>query len=112
MPRHRSAVTPSPRGSFARRVLTVVTRIPPGRVATYGDVADAAGHPGAARAVGTVMRTCSRPGIPCHRVVAAGGRVGGYGGRPEVKQALLRQEGVTVAGSRIRDFAQRRWPGE
>jgi methylated-DNA-[protein]-cysteine S-methyltransferase len=112
MPRRGSTRTAPPRGAFSRRVVAVVTRIPPGRVATYGDVAEGAGYPGAARAVGTVMRTCGRPDVPCHRVVAAGGRLGGYGSRPEIKQALLRQEGITVAGSRIRDFALRRWSGE
>ena len=66
---------------FSRRVLSVVRRIPPGRVATYGDVAAFAGRPRAARAVGNIMRGCSRADVPCHRVVAAGGRLGGYGGR-------------------------------
>jgi methylated-DNA-[protein]-cysteine S-methyltransferase len=96
--------------SFVRRVLAVVSRIPPGRIATYGDVAAAAGFEGAARAVGTVMRTCRRPDLPCHRVVAAGGRLGGYGGNTALKQVLLRHEGVTVVGTRIRNFGDRRWP--
>ena len=54
------------------RVLAVVRRIPPGRVATYGDVAAAAGGPRAWRAVGNIMRTCAARDVPCHRVVAAG----------------------------------------
>ena len=57
---------------FAGRVLAAVRRIPAGRVATYGDVAAAAGRPRAARAGGTLMRGCSAPGVPCHRVIAAG----------------------------------------
>lgn len=82
-----------------------------GRVATYGDVAAAAGRPRAWRAVGTIMRTCP-PGTPAHRVIAAGGRLGGYGGNLELKRALLRAEGVLVSGPRVRDFATRRWtPG-
>jgi O-6-methylguanine DNA methyltransferase len=97
---------PSP---FSRRVLTVVAQIPPGRVATYGDIAKFAGRPRAARAVGTVMRTANRPGLPYHRVVAAGGRIGGYGGRPQVKAALLRAEGIVVHGTRIVAFAACRW---
>jgi O-6-methylguanine DNA methyltransferase len=95
---------------FARRVLAVVRRIPPGRVATYGDVAEAAGRPRAWRAVGTIMRTCRAPDVPCHRVIAAGGRLGGFGGRSGLKRDLLRAEGVPVAGTRIRQFAERRWP--
>jgi O-6-methylguanine DNA methyltransferase len=96
--------------SFTTRVLSVVRRIPVGRVATYGDVAQAAGHPRAARAVGNIMRACSRQDVPCHRVVAAAGRLGGFGGNLELKRALLRAEGLHVAGSIIRDFGVRRLP--
>ncbi|HSK09435.1 MAG TPA: MGMT family protein [Vicinamibacterales bacterium] len=97
--------------SFTERVLRAARRIPPGRVSTYGDVAALAGHPGAARAVGTVMRRCARRDVPCHRVVGAGGALGGYGGSLELKRTLLRAEGVTVFGSRIRQFARVRWVG-
>jgi O-6-methylguanine DNA methyltransferase len=82
-------------------VLSVVRRIPPGRVATYGDVAEMAGRPRAARAVGNIMRGCGRPDIPAHRVIAAGGRLGGYGGSEQLKRSLLMAEGVAVRGSRI-----------
>lgn len=95
---------------FTARVLAVVRRIPPGRVATYGDVAAAAGEPRACRAVGNIMRGCRVASVPCHRVVAAGGKLGGYGSTA-LKRALLTAEGVTVAGERIREFAVRRWPG-
>ena len=91
-------------------MLRTVRRIPPGRVATYGDVAAAAGRPGAARAVGNIMRGCTVPGVPCHRVIAAAGRLGGYGGNLELKRALLRAEGVLVSGQRVKDFDARRWP--
>src|SRR5262245_322351 len=94
---------------FAARVLTAVRRIPAGRVATYGDVAAVAGRPLASRAVGNIMRECKARDVPCHRVVAAGGRLGGYGGNLEMKRALLRAEGVLVSGNRLRDFAARRW---
>jgi O-6-methylguanine DNA methyltransferase len=94
---------------FRARVLSVVRRIPPGRVATYGDVAMAAGRPRAWRAVGNIMRTCSAAGVPCHRVIAAAGRLGGYGGNLELKRGLLRAEGVLVSGARVRDFTARRW---
>lgn len=90
-------------------MLFAVRRIPAGRVATYGDVAAAAGVPRAARAVGNIMKECSAPGVPCHRVVAAGGRLGGYGGNEGLKRALLGAEGVTVVGTRIRDFDRKRF---
>jgi len=95
--------------NFATRVLNLVRRIPPGRVATYGDIARLAGHPGAARAVGNIMRTARRPDVPYHRVIAAGGRLGGYGGREALKKALLVAEGVTVTGMRIRSLSRFRW---
>jgi len=96
-------------GPFATRVLSAVRRIPPGRVATYGDVAAMAGRPRAARAVGNIMRACGRPDVPCHRVIAAGGRLGGYGGRETMKRALLAAEGITVSGSRVRQLDRIRW---
>jgi methylated-DNA-[protein]-cysteine S-methyltransferase len=99
-----------PDGQWKWRVLKVLRRIPPGRVMTYGDVARAAGRPGAARAVGNIMRAATAPGLPYHRVVAAGGRGGGDGGRPELKAALLRAEGLIVRGKRIVQFEQHRWP--
>lgn len=96
---------------FERRVLTIVSRIPPGRVTTYGDVARLAGRPGAARAVGNVLREAGRPGLPYHRVIAAGGRLGGYSSLA-VKRALLAAEGLTVTPGRVAGFAGVRWPGE
>jgi O-6-methylguanine DNA methyltransferase len=89
---------------FFRRVLWAVRRIPPGRVATYGDVAALAGKPRAARAVGNIMRGCGRPDVPCHRVIAAGGRLGGYGGRDTLKRALLIAEGIVVSAGRVREL--------
>jgi len=95
--------------NFSARVLSVVRRIPVGRVATYGDVAAAAGSPGAARAVGNIMRTCGSRDLPAHRVIAAAGRLGGFGGNLELKRALLRAEGLIVTRTSIRDFRERRW---
>jgi O-6-methylguanine DNA methyltransferase len=94
---------------FTSRVLAVVRRIPPGRVATYGDVAAMAGRPRASRAVGNVMRGCRDRSVPCQRIVGAGGAIGGYAGNVQLKKSLLRAEGLTVAGSRIRNFAAVRW---
>ena len=100
------------RTAFTATVLRVVSRIPAGKVATYGDVARLAGRPGAARAVGTVMRTARRPGLPYHRVVAAGGALGGYGGQVALKAALLAAEGLVIRRGRIHGFSRHRWnPG-
>ena len=70
-----------------------------GETVTYGELADLAGRPRAARAAGSAMRDNPLPFvIPCHRVVAAGGRIGGYGGgrnAVDLKRTLLAREGVT-----------------
>ena len=93
------------------RVLATVRRIPPGRVATYGDVAEIAGRPGAARAVGNIMRDCRARDVPCHRVVAAAGRSAATAATG-LKRSLLQAEGIVVRGTRIGDFAGCRWvPG-
>jgi O-6-methylguanine DNA methyltransferase len=98
-----------PDAKFRQRVLFAVRRIPPGRVATYGDVAAAAGAPRAARAVGNIMKGCRVPGVPCHRVIAAGGRLGGYGGSEGLKRSLLLAEGVVVSATRVKDFDRKRF---
>lgn len=90
---------PSDLSPFARTVLeTLVERVPWGETVSYGELAELAGRPRAARAVGTIMAGNLVPFvIPCHRVVAAGGRIGGYGGgrnAVELKRWLLEREGV------------------
>lgn len=96
-------------GPFRNKVLAAVRRIPAGRVATYGDVAEWAGAPRAARAVGNIMRDCSDPSVPCHRVVSAGGALGGYGGYEHMKRALLQAEGILMRGRRLASFPRVRW---
>jgi O-6-methylguanine DNA methyltransferase len=92
-------------------VLAAVRRIPPGRVATYGDIAALAGSARAHRAVGSILRECRDPATPCHRVIAAGGGLGGYGGNLQIKRELLRAEGHEVGPRRIRRFGAVRWTG-
>ena len=95
---------------FTLRVVAAVRRIPVGRVATYGDIARLAGSPRAWRAVGNIMRECTDPSVPCHRIVSAGGKLGGYGGNEPLKRSLLRAEGLIMAGNRIRNFRAVRHP--
>lgn len=102
------------RRSFTEAVHVVVQHIPRGRVATYADVAMAVGRPGAARAVGQVMRTKpDTKATPCHRVVSSTGMLGGYNGSDAVspkKMARLKEEGVRVlADGTVVDFAAVRW---
>jgi methylated-DNA-[protein]-cysteine S-methyltransferase len=66
---------------FTRKVLVILGRVPCGRTLTYGELAARAGAPRAARAIGRAMATNPLPiVIPCHRVLSAGGRPGGYSG--------------------------------
>ena len=80
--------------SFQTLVWSALRKIPLGQVATYGEIAAMIGRPLAARAVG---RACGSNKavlfVPCHRVVAAQGKLGGFGGGLELKTALLRHEG-------------------
>jgi methylated-DNA-[protein]-cysteine S-methyltransferase len=55
------------------------------------------------------MRTCRAADVPCHRVIAAGGRLGGYGGNLSIKRALLGAEGVIATATRVKAFGERRW---
>jgi methylated-DNA-[protein]-cysteine S-methyltransferase len=77
-------------GPFAQRVLRRTARIPYGAVASYGAVAHEIGSPRAARAVGNALGSNPIPVVvPCHRVVRAGGNIGGYGGGQPRKRWLL-----------------------
>lgn len=83
------------RPAFTRRVLAETARIPYGEVRSYGQLAAAAGRPGAARAVGQVM--ASNPiclAVRCHRVVGWDGRLTGFGGGLPLKRRLLELEGA------------------
>lgn len=84
------------KSAFQRQVLVSgLGRIHRGQVATYGELAEAIGHPRAARAAGTALARNPVPiVVPCHRVVPAGGSVGNYGGSPWRKRFLLELEGA------------------
>jgi methylated-DNA-[protein]-cysteine S-methyltransferase len=85
----------SPMADFQRRVLKATAAIPFGGHASYGEVAERAGNPRAYRAAGTALGRNPIPiVIPCHRVWAAGGKLGGYTGGLERKRALLELEGA------------------
>jgi len=78
---------------FTRRVLRATARIPYGQTSSYGQVATAAGSPRGHRAAGNALGANPIPiVVPCHRVLRTGGALGGYGGGPERKQALLEIE--------------------
>ena len=84
---------------FQRKVYQALLSIPKGEVRTYGWVAKRIGKPNAARAVGQALK-CNRwaPQIPCHRVIASDGSLGGYSasGGLAAKRRLLAQEGAKI----------------
>ncbi|WP_437781938.1 methylated-DNA--[protein]-cysteine S-methyltransferase [Sorangium sp. So ce1097] len=87
---------------FHRRVYEVARTIPPGATLTYGDIAGRLGARGSARAVGQALGRNPFPiVVPCHRVLAAGGRIGGFSGNGGVttKLRLLAIEGAHAAGA-------------
>jgi methylated-DNA-[protein]-cysteine S-methyltransferase len=83
---------------FRRKVLRATARIPFGEVRTYRQMAVTAGSPRAYRAAGNALGSNPIPVIvPCHRVLASGGGLGGYGGGLDIKQQLLKLEGVLIS---------------
>jgi O-6-methylguanine DNA methyltransferase len=84
---------------FQQRIWEELLHIHTGETRSYGELAKAVRRPRAVRAVGGACGANPIPLlIPCHRVLAASGRIGGFSGGPEWKRRLLKIEGVTVAG--------------
>jgi methylated-DNA-[protein]-cysteine S-methyltransferase len=99
---------------FSDRVYALLRQVPEGKVTTYKDIAHALGT-GAYRSVGQALR-CNpyAPAVPCHRVVASDGSIGGFMGArsgPPIRRkiALLRKEGVMIKDNRVVGFEQRRY---
>lgn len=87
---------------FHQRVYAIARAIPPGELLTYGEVARQLGEPGAARAVGQALgHNPFAPVVPCHRVLAAGGRSGGFSaeGGALTKLRMLEIEGARLGGA-------------
>ncbi len=80
---------------FRKDVLMALFNVPYGNTVSYGELAGLAGRPRAARAAGSACATNPIAiVIPCHRVIGAGGKLGGYGGGLDHKRYLLRMEGI------------------
>ena len=80
---------------FQKAVWVWLATLPPGRLTTYGEIARALGSPGACRAVGQAVAQNPLPiFIPCHRVLASGGKLGGYSSGLSRKRWLLAHEGI------------------
>jgi methylated-DNA-[protein]-cysteine S-methyltransferase len=97
-------MSPSP---LRDKVYQLLNQIPPGRVTTYREIAQALDCK-AYRAIGRILnRNPNAPRVPCHRVVMSDGTLGGYAFGTDRKNALLRQEGVSVVNNRIEDFSSK-----
>lgn len=99
--------------TFRDKIYQLARQIPKGKVATYGQLAELAGSPGAARAVGMCMKTNpDAPRTPCHRVVAADGKLTGYSAKEGIKtkKEMLLEEGVKFAGDKVNLIASQWQP--
>ena len=103
-----ATTTPESSG-LLRRIAAVVAAIPPGRVATYGQVAAQAGNRRAARQVAWALRAYADSGLPWHRVIGAGGAIRLPGDGLERQRALLLAEGVAVSPDGRLDLAAHQW---
>ncbi len=98
-------------GKFFERVYQVVRQIPPGKVATYGQIARLLGEPHAARTVGWALRASDSSDIPWHRVINAQGRISAAGRRVEgdLQRAMLEDEGIRFDGAGRIDLDVYQW---
>jgi methylated-DNA-[protein]-cysteine S-methyltransferase len=93
---------------FQRKVWAALRRVPYGGTISYGELAARAGHPRASRACGSANGSNPVPlFIPCHRTIAAGGKLGGFGGALELKARLLELEQRGAAPGGLRKPARR-----
>ncbi len=94
--------------AFAEKVYALLKTVPAGKVTTYKDLALAVGTKGY-RAIGQIMnKNPYAPEVPCHRVVASDGSIGGFAWGCERKISMLRDEGVEVINGKIADFERKR----
>jgi len=97
-------------GPKNRDVYDLLTKIPPGKVATYGDLAKALGYPNSSRAVGRILAKNPNPiVVPCHRVVKSNGHIGGYAYGEKRKKDLLEKEGIQLENSLVKNFDKSRF---
>jgi methylated-DNA-[protein]-cysteine S-methyltransferase len=100
--------------SFSEKIYSLLKKVPKGKVTTYKDLAHALGT-GAYRGVGQALRRNPyAPHVPCHRVVASNGTIGGFGGERDgtlilKKIAMLKKEGVLVKENKVVNFESKRF---
>ncbi|MFQ5941139.1 MAG: MGMT family protein [Nitrososphaerales archaeon] len=91
--------------NLSEKVYSLVTKIPRGKVTTYGELARAVGRPKSSRVIGQILNKNPDPiVVPCHRVVRSTGDLGGYANGSKKKSKLLEREGVQLSNGKILDF--------
>ena len=96
-------------GIVDQDVYVLLSKIPSGKVSTYGDIARALGHPKAARAIGRIIANNPNPiSIPCHRVVKSNGEIGGFAYGEQMKRQILEKEGIKFQNRIVENFDEQR----
>ncbi len=96
-------------GIVDQDVYVLLSKIPSGKVSTYGDIARALGHPKAARAIGRTIANNPNPiSIPCHRVVKSNGEIGGFAYGEQMKREILEKEGIKFQDRIVENFQEQR----
>jgi len=97
--------------TIRQKVFLLLTKIPPGKVTTYKEIARAL-NTKAYQAIGQIIKkNPNAPTVPCHRVIKSDGTLGGYGGKTKgekvlLKKKLLKQEGIKFRNNKIQNFEQ------
>ena len=96
-------------GIVDQDVYVLLSKIPSGKVSTYGDIARALGHPKAARVIGRIIANNPNPiSIPCHRVVKSNGEIGGFAYGEQMKREILEKEGIKFQDRIVENFEEQR----
>ena len=106
-----SPLPPESGATLQERILALLAQVPPGRVATYGQIAAMAGNPRAARQVARLLHSSSRARrLPWHRIVNRHGQISlPVGGGYEEQRSLIQTEGITFDATDRIDLAAYRW---
>ena len=102
--------------SIKDKVYDMLSKIPAGKVTTYGDIAKAIGKPNSSQLIGQILHNNPTPVVvPCHRVVRSDGKIGGYAYGSRKKRRLLEEEGLKFCGNKstdLKEFQKHRivWP--
>jgi O-6-methylguanine DNA methyltransferase len=94
--------------NFQEKVWAACSKIPKGKVSTYGQIARMVGKPGASRAVGNALNRNRSASVPCHRVVRSDGSVGGFAHGTKAKICMLEKEGVKIRSGKVAGFSRLR----